>query len=111
MNCCTPHSKTGGCFGVPHGVLDNDGMISWESCALPDKTYDESWESQYYRMHGNHEDGTCQNGDWTGTGKPYTGQFPCRWYQTMSAAAATARVGQRFACATNDKGGCERNAE
>ena len=29
----------------------------------------------------------------------------------MAAAAATARVGQRFACASNGQGGCERNAE
>jgi hypothetical protein len=58
LNCC---SDTGP--DRASGVRACDGMVSFASCELAGRTYTGNYRSPNYRLRGNHEDGTCRNGD------------------------------------------------
>ena len=66
------------CHAGKPGVTESDGMVGWDSCALPGREYVENWRSRWYKMQGNHEDATCVNGGGTEDSKQ-----PCKWYQQM----------------------------
>ena len=121
-------------YGWPTGVK-SDGLVGLDSCTLKysrhpthapvggtvEVTYTEDFHDSWYYLFGNHEDGTCSNGDGGKTatagdeeagsaardganrtlpGAPCTGNgcHPCSWYRQMilrsrarMAAAAIAR--------------------
>lgn len=57
-------SPLGSLTCCPGSVNPSDGMVSTASCDLPGKQYsDSSPAATWYRLHGNHGDGTCRNGD------------------------------------------------
>lgn len=109
-----PHCDT----DAPCGVIDNDGMVGYDSCilpndarGLPDKVYTENPESRWYRHNGNHEDGTCLNGD-----SSSDDQMPCNWYRHMAKLAVEGGAGEssprisRYSCRQDGSKGCVRDA-
>jgi hypothetical protein len=100
------------------GVIENDGMVGYDSCilpndarGLPDKVYTENPGSRWYRHNGNHEDGTCVNGDLSSGD-----QMPCSWYQNMAKLAVEGGAGEpsprisRYSCRSDGSKGCVRDA-
>jgi hypothetical protein len=81
LDCCSASSTDCRHAGKP-GVTESDGMVGWSSCALPGRDYVEDWRTRWYKMQGNHEDGTCANGEGSGDSKQ-----PCKWYQQMAKFA------------------------
>jgi hypothetical protein len=58
-------------------------------------------------MGGNHEDGTCRNGDETGADRQ-----PCRWYAQRVAESVRDSATARYACpvaGSSGVRGCVRN--
>ena len=92
------------------GFQKSDGMVPLSSCEVRQQSYTPDWHSKWYLMSGNHEDGTCRNGD-TSTG---TDQQPCRWYGQQVAESVRASAGARYSCPVAVAGqphgnGCVRN--
>ena len=110
-HCDTSH----GC-----GVIENDGMVGYHECTLPNDArgmpntvYTSTSDSRWYRHNGNHEDGTCVNGnDPSGdnSGKP------CSWYQEMAKLAVEGGKGEpsprisTYSCRGDGAKGCVRDA-
>jgi hypothetical protein len=86
----------------------SDGMVPLDSCELRQQSYVPDWHSKWYLLAGNHEDGTCRNGD-ASTG---TAQQPCMWYGERVAESIHASAGARYSCPSASPAasqGCVRN--
>eukprot|EP01047_Picozoa_sp_COSAG01_P019318 COSAG01_NODE_1070_length_11869_cov_21.371368_11_plen_557_part_00 len=90
---------------VGHGVLPCDGMVALDSCELPSRRYDDSAPTNpWYRLHGNHADGTCRNGDQDPSSGGKGAAQPCQWYGSMVQRSTTiAKRTQRYACVAGQK--------
>jgi hypothetical protein len=85
----------------------SDGMVPLDSCKLRTQSYAADWQQPWYTMGGNHEDGTCRNGDETGADRQ-----PCRWYAQRVAESVRDSATARYACpvaGSSGVRGCVRN--
>ena len=94
------HCKT----DKPCGIVETDGMVGLSSCQMPGKEYSSSPASRWYTNKGNHEDGTCINGD-----RPGADQQPCSWYQHVVRSSAEEVRGARYSCRGDGQKGCKRD--
>ncbi len=89
----------------------NDGMVPLDSCAMRGQSYVADWQDPWYLLSGNHEDGTCRNGD----DPTRADQQPCRWYGERVAESVRKTASARFSCPTavgsahGEVAGCVRN--
>lgn len=88
----------------------SDGMVPLDSCEVRGQNYVADWKDSWYLLSGNHEDGTCRNGD-DPTGPD---RQPCRWYDERVADSVRKSASARFSCpamgsAHGRVSGCVRN--
>lgn len=92
--------------GVGGGVSATDGMVGWDECRMPGRAYASTADSQWYKVSGNHGDGTCANGD--GTAQDAR---PCEWFGQMVRHSVRVDRPRKYSCVGHGKMGCVRDAK
>lgn len=99
------HGLAASSCDVGDGVFPTDGMVGLDECAMPGKTDTPSSDSQWYTLSGNHQDGTCENGDASGQGAR-----PCTWFGKMAQYSIRERA-EKYSCVGHGQTGCVRDAD